>query len=342
LRVKNVADLAKNLTITVTFTPVASASAPSGEAAVAGLVPMLLDGGIDQATLQRNYTSFSGPITRTIPPGGEIDVDFYLNRGAMGTAAGLKFQSIVQVSDSLSLTRVDVPVSATSTSLAGLWVGEASVGAVDQILGNAPVGDATPTPTPSQDAPVSTSAPFTMRIIVHIDASGHATLLQQAYIAQDGTLLGVTNPVFKTYTPAKYKDVMATAKAPARVSSAAFPLDLVADGSAAAAPGATVQFSIPLLYDAPTNPFVHAYHPAHDNRTATFDAQPLPAGVESYTVQRTVNLAFAANSANDPSWGSTLLDGTYSETISGLRVNDIHTSGTFFLKRVANAPILVK
>jgi hypothetical protein len=276
-----------------------------------------------------------------------VDVDFILNRGAMGTVAGLKFQSLIQVSDSLSLTRVDVPVSATSTSLAGLWVGDIVVNAVDQILGNpespSSTPSAAPTPTPSPTpAPAGTSSPFTMRVIVHIDAAGHATLLQQAYAVIDTSLLGVVDPVFKIYTPAKYKDVAATAKSPVRLSSAAFPIDMEVGGTSNVAPGATVPFeTIVLPHNAATNPFVHPYHPAHDNYDATF-RHALGDGEESYMIKRDLTFAFASGQPGNPAWGSTELSGIYTETLKGLRANAIHVTGVFSLKRVAIAPILVK
>lgn len=330
IRVKNVTDPARNLTVDVTFTPAASAVPPSGQPANAGAVPLLLDAGIDEATLTRTYAPFAGPVTRSIPPGGEVDVDFILNRGAMGTVAGKVFQSLVQVTDSLGLTRVDVPVSATSTSLAGLWVGEASVNAVEQILGN-PEGTPSPAATPT---PVA--APFKMRLIVHIDAAGQATLLQQAYGAVDG------GTAYAIYTPARYKAALATAKSPFRISSAAFPLDMAVDGDRAAAPGAVVKFAVPLLYDAASNPFVHTYHPAHDNFDATFLNVLKPPLAESYEVNRAVQFAFDSEGGGLPTWGSSLLTGNYSETITGLRVAPIRVSGAFSLTRVADAPTILK
>jgi hypothetical protein len=43
----------------------------------------------------------------------------------------------------------------------------------------------------------------------------------------------------------------------------------------------------------------------------------------------------------DPAWGVSMLGGTYSETVTGLRAAPISTSGTFILYRVANSAALL-
>lgn len=329
LRVKNVTDPAKKQSVIVTFTPAPSAAAPSNQAPVAGAVPLLLRGEIDPLTLQTSYTPFSTAIQRTIAPGETAEVTFYLDRSALGTVAGREFQSLIRLSDSLNLTRIDVPVHATSTSLAGLWVGQAIVSQVDQITG--------------QTATLGSTRGdgFPIRLVVFVDAAGKPTLLQQAYVATDDSDNSLNaQKVFSKIGYERAASIKALSNS-ARVSSSAFPLDLVAPSPGGSVTGSAT-FDVLLDYAAPTNPFVHPYHPAHDNRDASFALSPLPAGAESYTVRRTVSLAFTPTAdVTDPAWGSTMLGGTYAETVAGLRVADIRVAGVFVIKRVSDASELI-
>jgi hypothetical protein len=98
-------------------------------------------------------------------------------------------------------------------------------------------------------------------------------------------------------------------------------------------------------FDDPTNPFVHQYHPDHDNRDA--QGNPLPAGVESYDIKRVATFTFTSappsGSAVTTGWGSTVIGGLYAEVISGLHQdsagvgsgNGLELAGTFELRRVS-------
>ena len=99
---------------------------------------------------------------------------------------------------------------------------------------------------------------------------------------------------------------------------------------------------MPLSYDADSNPFVHRYHPDHDNLDPLFGTK-LAAGQESWTVNRAVTLTFAASlpGVTDPAWGVSMLGGTYQEVVTGLRAQPITTSGLFILYRVADSPALL-
>ena len=91
---------------------------------------------------------------------------------------------------------------------------------------------------------------------------------------------------------------------------------------------------IQIPYNDATNPFVHQYHPDHDNKNAR--GQAVGAGVESYNVTRTCTFTFTSSplSGSQPSgWGSNIIGGTYQETITGLHRDPITLSGTFELRR---------
>lgn len=336
VRVKNVVDPARNQTVTVTLARVSSATPPTGQTASAGSVPLLLRGDLDPATGQFAYTPFPSPFTVTLAPGAEKEVFIGVNRAALGTTANADFQSILQVSDSLGLTRVDLPVHAVSTSLAGVWIGSATVTKVDQIQGQTATLASTGNST------------FPIRLLLHMDGTGKTTLLQQVYLAHapppvgsttPGPEMAFTNNGYNAAIKAGTKLVGAT-----RLSSAAFPLDLALVGSGQLAASGALTFQGPshavgLDYNASTNPFVHTYHPDHDNLDARFDPAPLPGGVESYTVTRAITLTFQSSlpGVSDPNFGSTILGGSYKEKISGLRAQDINVSGVFVIRRVSAA-----
>lgn len=103
----------------------------------------------------------------------------------------------------------------------------------------------------------------------------------------------------------------------------------------------TVNFTITVGHDAPTNPFVHTYHPNHDNLDARFE-NALPAGQESYTITRRITLDFepSLTGVNDPAFGSTLLGGNYIEEISGVHKNPILVQGTFLIRRLSDIDVL--
>ena len=97
-----------------------------------------------------------------------------------------------------------------------------------------------------------------------------------------------------------------------------------------------------LDYNSDSNPFVHRYHPDHDNLDARF-ASVLPAGRESLTVKRQVVFTFLGSlpGVTDPAWGVTMLGGTYVETVTGLRSIPIIVKGIFILNRVTDASALL-
>jgi hypothetical protein len=170
---------------------------------------------------------------------------------------------------------------------------------------------------------------FPIRLILHRSDAGVVTLLQQVYLgaAGDIPLAGGDEASLTAASTGKI----------ARFSSASFP-----PGEWAANPpidlglSGEVNFAVPLRFDDLNNPFVHAYHPDHDNLDARFERK-LTAGVESPEILRSITLNFQDSlpGITDNGFGSTTLGGTYDETITGLRASSIHVSGAFVLRRVA-------
>jgi hypothetical protein len=70
--------------------------------------------------------------------------------------------------------------------------------------------------------------------------------------------------------------------------------------------------------DQATNPFLHTYHPDHDNRDAEFSSIALNKGEESYDVKRTIALLLTVQEEDFDSLttGATKMSGAYAEEIT--------------------------
>ena len=261
-----------------------------------------------------------------------------------------RYGSILEVSDGAGILYKVGVSAATTSSHAGLWVGTATVNMVSE-AGNS-VDSTTPTPTGSE---------FSFRLIVHMDDDGNAQLLRQCMVMQvagsgegegegedSGQNGGAENSRFVLLTDddliAQYEGVSLRDGeiVGRRISSPVFSFQELApmDGTFAT----RLRLTTPLVldYDDPLNPFVHRYHPDHDNmddRYEIFRAE----GKESFTVTRMITLDFAEadpDGLNLPDWGYDLVGGDYYETIRGVHRNDVHVRGQFRLNRVSDVAVL--
>ncbi len=324
--------------MTVTISPVASSSAPAGQEDLSGStnnvglptgnVPVTRRA-FDAGTGQWVETLISSSYTQAIGPGGSVELSFGIDRTAMTAASpGALYASLLRMTDNM-LYDILVPVRARKTSLSGLWVGDALVKAVES--------------KPAADAVTASARPYPLRYILHVADDGTARVLSQVYLGR----LSTPGNNFGVCT--KEAGLLGTEKAKAaRICAVHLPLDRVLDGSvgsgSVAVPG-TLSRSISLPFDDPTNPFVHKYHPDHDNKDPR--GQPLSAGKESYSVTREVTFTFTSTpppgSTVTSGWGSTVIGGNYAEVIHGLHKdsagvgagNGLNIKGTFELRRIS-------
>ncbi|MEI6466343.1 MAG: hypothetical protein WCQ89_16570 [Verrucomicrobiota bacterium] len=181
--------------------------------------------------------------------------------------------------------------------------------------------------------PNMTTSSFPVPLLVHRTTTGDTRLLQQVYLGSDGT----------TTRAATAENLFPSGATPgARLSVASLPNNLVVLGTGQLGLSGTVSFQVLLDYNSDANPFVHRYHPDHDNLDARFTTL-LPAGRESFTVSRAVSFTFLPSlpGITDPAWGVTMLGGTYTETVTGLRSVPITVNGTFILNRVSDVSTLL-
>ncbi|MDB6137435.1 MAG: hypothetical protein JWO94_507 [Verrucomicrobiaceae bacterium] len=316
---------------TVTIAPVASGTAPAGQESVFGGVPVTFRT-YNAGTSAWTEAPITSAITQVIGPNSTVTLSFGINR-ADATMTGAPpesfFASLLRFTDSANLYDIQLPVRAHKASLAGLWIGDAQVTDVESKGPITSPGTGLSAPTTPGTA---TGNAYPLRYIFHVADDGTVRLLSQVYM---GTLAAAPNAVgICTKESGLKSDSLASAR---RIVSAHLPLDrvLTAGSGSFALPG-TLARTITIPFDDPVNPFVHEYHPDHDNKSAAGAA--LPSGQESYTINRAVSFTFSATAppgVTATGYGSKVIAGTYAETITGLHKDSIVISGTFQLNRVS-------
>ena len=134
-----------------------------------------------------------------------------------------------------------------------------------------------------------------------------------------------------------------------RISSVQFPTsvgNIPWDFTGTLQQGGSLTANVPLSYDdQASNPFLHTYHPDHDNLDAQFTST-LARGVESYGVTRQLTLSVTApeNDFNSLTQGTQDLSGHYAELIAfqarGSQTRQYNVLGTFTLKRISDIATL--
>ncbi len=191
---------------------------------------------------------------------------------------------------------------------------------------------------------------FPLRLIVHNppNNNGKAVLLQRVYVG----LNAYTNPVVSRTETALGSAFLASAR---RVSAAHLPWSQTNPGwefdGKLGLSTTTKAIVTDDHNDHASNPFLHTYHPDHDNRDTAF-ANFLTQGSESYTVERSITLKVTAPTDDFASLttASKTLGGEYIETIKLLglaRAGGVHDTrqfevrGAFSLNRITDVPNLV-
>jgi hypothetical protein len=344
----------------ITLRLLPSETAPSGQTAVVGLPPLILRGELDPSTLKYNgiplSTNAGGNVTWTLPPqgrpGSDVQVVLGLARDEMVGQEGDLSACILRLTDEAGLLQVDLGVGASKAANTGLWVGEARVTRVVQYLKTFerdPVGnpvvrlteeDGAYSVLVTNEVAGGVSRPFPMRLIVHNDGT-NSVFLQRVFLGLDPQTNAIVTTQQRFLDPAQLGSArrISAAHLPWSAQNIPWPMTLTSNVS-------RVEISTP--YDSPSvNPFIHQYHPDHDNLNASF-SQVLPKGRESYSVKRTVWLSQQAAGLDYQSRTSGSLDrnGVYDETIeiggSGSNARTFRVLGTYTLNRISDLPTLTR
>lgn len=343
-------------TLTVTMKLLASETPPTGQPAIVGVPPLLVRGAQDLTTHVYAFSSLApnGTVSFVLKPAGqpdsEIEVALGVNRYAMTGNAGDLFAGILRLTDSLNISQIDLPLSASLGSTAGLWVGKAQVTGVNSYLKTFqtddngvpmqnPDGRYVTLTTNTSSGPVAKA--FPLRLIVHNDGS-NAKLLERVFVGVGPA----TNPIVTLRESNLDHTQLSVAR---RISAPHLPW------SAGNAPwalsgqfgqGQTLQTTVALdANDHASNPFLHTYHPDHDNLDALFQTVQ-PQGYESYGISRKITLQITppANDFDSLTLSGQTLSGLYSEEIKlagkGTESRTFNVSGIFSMNRLSTISVL--
>jgi len=330
-------------TVTLTLAPSGEKSAEDAGTAAGGVVlyykPLLA------------WRPMDVPIQVTLQPKSKGQIELAVRRAEMAEpdSADATFESTLKITDGAG-TLINMPVTAQKAiNDAGLYVGLVVIDAVSE-------AGALDSVTPK-----ATASSFRFRLIVHKDDHDppkvnllqHVTVMQ----VQPSTVSDPQNPGQEIVVPARYVLLADDSLIPnytgvslrdgeivgRRISTPVFsfqaPVELVKDGSNAN----VYTGSISTPYNDPLNPFLHRYHPDHNNLNEYYEpftnagGTDVSDGVESYSFTRTVRLTFTEDdpeNLGEIAWGYNLIGGTYEEKISGVHKKDIYIKGTFRLNRI--------
>jgi hypothetical protein len=348
----------------ITLRLIESETPPTGQTNIVGAPPIVVRGTLDPATslyssvpLIAGTTNLrNGTFSWTLPPkgrpGSDVQVVLGLARDQMLGNAGDLSAGVLQLTDDQGLMRIDLGVAAVKGSLAGLWVGEAQVTQVVQYLVNYqrdPVGRPVIRLTEKDGAyTISTTnailgpvpRAFPLRLIMHDDGT-NSVLLQRVFLGTDIT----TNPIVATEQRFLDPDRLGSARRisaahlPWSASNGSWPMTLVSN---------VYRANVVTPHDSiGVNPFIHQYHPDHDNLNASF-TQSLPKGRESYGITRTIWLSpqVAPTDYLGQTAGSLERKGIYDETITvegaGSSSRTFKVVGTFTLNRISSISQLTR
>ena len=341
-----------------------SEAPPIGQPAISRVPPLLVRGSINPTNLTYGYTTLpvgsspSWTLAAAGNPGSEVEIILGLNRSAIKLPVGSLLAGVLRLTDSLGQSQVDVPVSARTASNAGLWVGSAAVSQVGEYLKNFAASASDPGQLQLSESGsyvvngVNTNwgavpRPFPLRLILHNpEGAGNAVLLQRVYCGVDNSSNAIVARSESNLNP----DFLKQAR---RISSSHLPwsnANTAWNFNGRLGETTNLAVTVTLDYaDQASNPFLHTYHPDHDNLAANFQTM-LPQGSESYTVRRDISLVvkpppddFASLTGSSPT-----LSGDYSESISVIGLarsstNDtrrFQVRGSFSLNRIATVPTL--
>ena len=332
----------------VTIRHLASEIPPTGLEAppLAGKTPLLMEV-VDPSA--NNFGSIYVPLpdvlVTNVPAQAELSIKLMPKIAELtGAPVGSAWQSILRVSDEgnpgAAVVSQQVGVTCDALDAAtfdpvGLWVGSVSVTGVSR----APTQDGVHNVW-DDTVPVAVTRPYTFRVLLyHGDGATNRQwrLLQRAYLATDpdGTECVFTDTVHAQDYVNDHPACQIT-----RISTANLPL---INPLLMKSDGTNLSVTVTIPYDDPTNPFVHPFHPQHDNKEYRNGvATKLSDGIESVTVSRTMTFTFAeADSLNfgNPHWNISESGGVFTEQVHGLN-KTIYGQGAFRLERVSRAASL--
>lgn len=198
----------------------------------------------------------------------------------------------------------------SAQTAAGLWVGDITLDQVNEVHARQTTG-ATPTPA---------AKPFSMRVLLHVSSGGQVKLLKEAVLmrtrgASPAPVIVTQMNQIPNYDGITLRGGQLIGQ---RFSTVSFPMSgdsLTLTGNLSA--GSTTTGTLNLVANDPVNPFRHKYHPDLANA--------------GRAVSRAITIAI--NAGETPV--DHVLNGTWTETLTGLHTSAITVTGSLVLSRVS-------
>lgn len=281
--------------------------------------------------------SLAGQV-QTVPAGSSVRLRLGLDRTRLPSSAGTdpatgRHATLWSVSDGEG-TLFQVGVEAElgdPLDYTGLWLGTVTVTNVSSVL---PSTNAAPAPGP-------VAVGFPLRLLLHVDSAGQASLLREVTLVYTQTnsvavtngasVLGirqltqlVTDPAWLIrYSAADLQNGLVSGR---RITAPHFDF-AVTNGQFALplqgvfAAGNSVSGTLNLPSNLPTNPFLHRYHPDHSTN--------------AYALTRALTVTLGSDATPTSGSVNAVLTGVFQETITGLHKLPLFTSGSVQLQRLS-------
>ena len=351
----------------LTFALRDSATPPAGQGTKLGKAALMREV-IDWSAgyPRRSYVESDLAFTTNLAAGASFELAIRPDLDKMPAAADGAYMAILEISDAGTTLGGVTPSGGTcchrigiscyanlsaAKDPAGLWVGTVAISGVNRAQQMKTADNAWDA---NRIEPVK--EPFQFRLIVHVDNLGVARLLKEVFVATESDADNEPTLLTSRTEALAWRGAHLNAKI-RRISSANFPNfgDPKTFEGTGFAHGGTLTTSVRQEYNDNTNPFVHAYHPQHDNVKfenkvmKPFSEQEKMAAeedgtgsYESWPVARAISLAFAESDPGGANydWNRTVTGGIYRETVTSLTKTPILVEGAFRLNKVVDTHIL--
>jgi len=346
--------------LSVTMALRSTEEAPSGQPEIKNGIKVLVKGEPNLTDLSYGYKKLEeGPSVWTLSPakagavgaGSSQEIIIGIDRHNMDGKPGDLFGGILEFTDSLGLIKYEVPISAIIPANSGLWVGSVQVGFVRHDITFFRKKNEKEVETDEDGKAISegindtygaVGENYPLRFIFHRHNSDNptTTLYQRLFYGlRKGAELS-TDFIITNDERALDKKSLKTAR---RVASAHLPWSKAnagweCSGEFDLGKETTVKVNLP-YNDRISNPFIHAYHPDHDNLDAKFKSE-LNQGYESWGINR--EMTFRIDEPKDD-FNSLVsvgrqFSGEFHEKVEltgvGVEKKAYHAKGIFELNRV--------
>ena len=277
------------------------------------------------------------------------DLSIALDRSILADDVA-RFSGILQLEDEAGHSQFNIPVMAEPRGMNGMWAGNVFLDKVSAMY-NATTSEAdkpSPTPVPTK---------FPLRYILYRGEGDDQTtdlhLFQRVFsglipagfdsagelVASNTEMISIGADTLRLENVHRFSTTHLPFTAD-NLPASSFKADTTSTPKQDIALGGIIQFDITTDYDSyDNNPFLHAFHPDHDNLDASFSNQ-LSQGNESFGIRRQMTFKFTTHSGSfeDIILAGSNKGGIYEETLTLEGKNgfdrSIDLQGTFILQQV--------